>query len=262
MKKLTLCGILISLIMISVLLPGCSRFASVTGTGNVISKQYSFANFTAIEISNSFELAVAPLNSYSVSIDAYENLFDYVNISQSGNTLKIGLKPISYKNANFKATVTLPTLKSLNLSGASHGSATGFKFDQDFGLTESGSSFLNIDIEAGNTTFNISGGSTVTGQLKSTDVKMNLSGGSQIELSGSANILTLTESGGGQANLTSFELQNASVSLSGGSKANIIVDARLDVNLTGGSSLNYLGNPTLGKTSLSGASELNGKTQP
>ncbi len=260
MKKLTWIGIISVLILAAALLPGCSRLSYVAGKGNIIDKQYYFSDFTDIDISSNIEIEIDPLSIYTISVRAYENLFDYIEISQSGKTLKIGLKPfITYRNLNMIATITLPELKALTMSDASHGTAKAFKTDQDFTFTGSGSSFLDMDMETGSSTFNLSGASQVIGNLKSTDSKMEISGNGRANLNGSANNLTLDASGAGRADLPNFILQNASVTLSGASQATLTLSGKLDADLSGVSSLDYAGNPSLGKINVTGEARLNQK---
>lgn len=259
MKKLIVFILILSLIVPALSLSGCTYFGRVTGSGNIISKLYNFTDFTEIEVSNSFQIEVVPLDLYSVSISTYENLFDYVNISQSGKTLKIGMKPLRYTNANLKVTVTLPVLDRLNMSGASHGSARGFQSTRSLKLKASGASSLDIDIEGGATEINLSGASRLTGRLLAEETTMEISGVSRVDLNGSTGNLTLKVSGASQANLPEFPLQSAEVMLSGASKSDIALNGKLDVSLSGASTLDYSGDPSLGKINISGASNLNHK---
>jgi hypothetical protein len=54
-------------------------------------------------------------------------------------------------------------------------------------------------------------------------------------------------------------VQKADVEVSGASKAVINTNGTLDVNVTGASTLEYSGSPTLGKVNVTGASTLTKK---
>jgi hypothetical protein len=54
-------------------------------------------------------------------------------------------------------------------------------------------------------------------------------------------------------------MQSADVTLDGASNASVLTDGTLNLDISGFSKLNYYGNPTLGKTNISGASNLNHK---
>jgi len=55
-------------------------------------------------------------------------------------------------------------------------------------------------------------------------------------------------------NFSNFHVNDANVELSGASHATVYVAGRLDVSASGFSSLQYLGNPTLGNIDTSGGS--------
>ena len=59
--------------------------------------------------------------------------------------------------------------------------------------------------------------------------------------------------------LEAFLVNNADIGLSGGGKATVNVDGTLDVNLSGGSKVLYVGEPTLGDRDLSGDSTVSKK---
>jgi hypothetical protein len=258
-KNKFLVGIMALLLLAATVPAGCERFGIINGSGAIISQQYDLNDFTEIEVSSAFEIEITQSDSYSVSVTTYENIFDYLSITKSGDTLKIGMKSGSYTTANPKATVTLPELEGLKISGASHGSARGFKSSHDFSLEESGASSLDIDMETGDADFELSGASKVSGQLKALDSDMELSGASRADLSGSGDKLNLEGSGASQLNMDDFTWKDASVHLSGASKTTMIVNEELDLDISGASTLNISGNPSLGHVSVTGASTFNKK---
>ena len=78
-------------------------------------------------------------------------------------------------------------------------------------------------------------------------------------MQGSANDIVIDASGASRAELAAFPVNNADVKLSGASRGTVNMDGRLDVDLSGASKLDYLGNPTLGTFNVSGASTLTQK---
>lgn len=59
--------------------------------------------------------------------------------------------------------------------------------------------------------------------------------------------------------LSEFTVHNARVNLSGASRATIDLDGRLDADLSGASTLLYIGEPTMGEVSVTGGSRLGEK---
>jgi hypothetical protein len=248
---------LVLLLAAGLLLAGCTRVVINVDNGPTVTRNYDFANFTSIEVGFAFELEVIPADTYRVTITAGENLFDYIEVSKSGDTLKIDVKNliINFRTSP-KVEITMPELRGLNLSGAAKGSAKGFKSAKDFDGTFSGASELDMDMETGSFKFEASGASRVTGRLEATGADFALSGASRAKLDGSAGNIKLDGSGASQADLADFTVNDADINLSGASHASLVINGKLDVTLSGASSLEYGGNPTLGNLDITGGSQL------
>ncbi len=211
------------------------------GSGNLETKEYAFADFTQVEISSAFEFEIQQSSSYNISVTADDNVMDYVQVSKDGQTLKIGLRTITWFGpVTLKASVAMPQLLGLTVSGASRGDIYDFSSTEDVDITVSGASRVNGDITAG-------------------DIEFEVSGASAIQLEGSANNIFAEVSGASRFNLGSFTVGNADVSFSGASSGTINLDGRLDADLSGASRLSYIGEPTMGNISTSGASTISQK---
>jgi hypothetical protein len=249
-------GIVLSTLLVITLLTGCTDFGLITGKGDIINQTFDFSDFTKIVVSSTFEVEITPSETYEVTVTTYKNIFDYVDVSIKDKILTIKLKSGKYANIRPKASVKLPVLDQLTLSGASRGTAKGFKSTKDLSITESGASSLEIDCQANNGLLNISGASKLEGHLEVTSLKMDASGASRAELNGAANNLNLILSGASQADLSGLPLQVADVNISGASRGNVTVNGKMNVDLSGASSLTYGGNPALENVSVTGASSL------
>ncbi len=207
------------------------------GSGKLQTQPFNYADFTEVQIGNAFQVEIAQASTFSVVVTTDDNLFEHLRVVKQGNALRIFYTP----NANVrpssgaKATITLPTLTRLNLSGATNGTLTGFKSEQNFDATISGASKLRGEIETGKARIEATGASTVT-------------------LTGSANNATIIASGASQLHLDNFAVENANVELSGSSNGSVNAKSKLDYNASGASHLIYLGNPKIGKSQTSGAS--------
>jgi hypothetical protein len=213
----------------------------LVGSGNLETEEYAFTDFTEVEISSAFEFEIDQSSSYSINVTADDNVMDYVQVSQDGQTLKIGLRRfISIGPVTLRASVTLPQLHGLTVSGASRGTIS------DFSSTE--------DLE-----IKVSGASRVTGDVAAGDVEFGISGASTIQLEGSANDIDANVSGASHFNLDAFTVNNADVNFSGASSGTVNLNGRLDANLSGASRLWYIGEPTMGDINTSGASTVSKK---
>jgi len=225
-------------VVAAVLLGFWQPFGQVVGSGNLVTEQKYFSDFTTAEVGSGFKVEITQSSSYSISITADDNLIDYIQVSKTGDTLTINLKwGYSYQSPTLKAEITMPELYELELSGGTHGAIEGFSSSHEFALELSGGSSLIGD-------FTTSG-----------DAQFTLSGGSHlIELDGAANDLRISASSGSHLEPSDFHVNDASVNLSGGSHATINLEGRLDANLSGGSHLAYIGDPTMGDIEKSGGS--------
>ncbi len=211
---------------------GCAR--------EVVTKDFTFSNFNDVNISSAFRVEITQASSYSISVTVDADKMELINVSKEGNQLIIGINPhlvpVNFHTLSVK--ITMPDIIGLALSGASNGTIRGFSSSNDFSLNLSGASRLNGDISAG-------------------DVVFILSGASSVELRGSDDDMAVSASGASSVKLSSFEVVNAGVILSGASNGTVKLDGVLDVDLSGASNLTYKGSPTLGDVNISGGSTIN-----
>ncbi|MCJ7575840.1 MAG: DUF2807 domain-containing protein [Dehalococcoidia bacterium] len=212
------------------------------GSGNLETEEYAFANFTRVEISSAFEFEIKQSSSYSINITADDNVIDYVQVSQDGQILKIrvGGVPTSFRSVTLKALVTMPQLGGLTVSGASRGIVSNFNCTEAVSIA-------------------VSGASRVTGDITAGDIEFDVSGASTVQLEGSADDMTARVSGASLFSLDDFTVNNADVNISGASTGTINLDGRLDANVSGASTLLYIGDPIMGAIDVSGASTLSKK---
>jgi hypothetical protein len=213
----------------------------LVGSGNLETETYTFSDFNEVEISSAFEFEIEQSNSYSIEVTVDDNVMEYVRVSQDGQTLKIGLKTATWFGpVTLQASVTMPELGGLEVSGASRGTVSGFSSTEDLAIK-------------------VSGASRVTGDITAGDVDFDISGASSVELDGSANDIVADVSGASSLKLDDFAVSNANVDLSGASSGTINLDGRLDADLSGASRLWYIGEPTMGSIDTSGASTVSQK---
>jgi len=245
--------VLVAILLSSGLLAGC--VGGVGGSGNLDTQEFNFSGFTRVDVGHAFEVEIIQSDSYSVSITADDNLFKHIHVSKQGETLKIGLKlsPSRLLFTTLRAKITMPELYALELSGATRGTVEGF-------IELSGASSLDIsDMAADDIEFDLSGASKVTGDITAGDAEFDVSGASKVQLQGSASDIVIDASGASQLSLDNFPGDNADIKLSGASRATVNVDGRLDVDLSGASKLDYIGEPTMGNIEISAGSTLSRK---
>lgn len=258
MKKAVM--LMVAVLLLSCLAAGC--YGAIRGSGNLETREFNHSNFTRIEVGTAFEVEVVRSDSFSISITMDDNLFDYLNVSKSGETLEIRLKSgYGYISHTAIAEITMPELRKLDFSGATDGTVSGFSSAQDLAVGLSGASSLDmVDMAAGDVDFGLSGASHLTGGMTADgDVRFDISGASSVILSGSADDLDADVSGASRLALDDFPVNNASIELSGASNGTVNLDGTLNADLSGASHLYYIGEPTLGELKTSGASSISKK---
>jgi hypothetical protein len=244
MKKTTIAIIVIA--VIAAVVGGALIFLRfwpgvLVGSGNLETEEYTFANFTGVEISSAFEFEIRQSSSYSINITADDNVIDYVQVAQDGETLKIRLGTVpGLRLVTLRASVTMPQLRGLTVSGASRGTVSDFSSSEALDITVSGASRVTGDITAGDIVFDVSGASTV-------------------QLEGSADNMVAVVSGASTCNLADFPVYDANVNVSGASTGTINLNGTLDANVSGASTLLYIGDPMMGTIDVSGASTISKK---
>ena len=232
---------------------------SVTGSGNAVAKVYDSSGFTRVRLDNTCDATVTRGDTFLVDVTVDDNVAQHLVVEVKGDTLHIGLDPsYGYSDITLKAQVVMPDLQGLELSGAALAGVSGFSSDSPLQLELSGSSRANLrDMRSGDVTFEISGASSLSGELRSRELKGEASGASRAGLEGSGTTAEVEASGGSSLGLRFFAVGDADVELSGGSRGQVRVSSTLNADVSGGSQLDYFGSPTLGNVDVSGGSELN-----
>ncbi len=211
----------------------------LTASGHVATQQKDFAGFDKIEISGPFKAEIVQSEVFDVSITGDDNFLDRVLASHDGDRLRISFQhsPFLWAGPDLKIRITMPNLDLVKLSGAAKANVSGFR------------STTELEVE-------LTGASSLAGQIEAGDTKIAVSGASKVELSGSGNKADFLASGASSLSLGGFQVKDAKVSMSGASKATVNAIGRLDADAHGASRLQYSGNPTLGRVVSEGASSV------
>lgn len=214
----------------------------VRGSGNVVSRDFDLAGFDKVDVSHGFMVDIRQGDDFSVVVGIDDNLVEYLRVEKQGSALEIGLdssrKHISYDlTTHGTVAITMPELAGLELSGASHGTVSGFKSTDELTVELSGASHLSGDIEAG-------------------DARFDISGASHLTLSGSSGDVIIDASGASHVDLADFAVADASVDASGASHVTVNPSGRLDAEASGASHVEYVGRPSLGRIDTSGGSSI------
>ncbi len=222
---------------------GCSLVANLgTGvhpSGNVTSEDRSVSGFDSISLSGAGDMSIEQGDVEALTVEADDNLMQYITTRVRGNTLEIGLKDgvniLGLTKIVYR--VKVKDLKSIEISGLGNVTMDGLKTDE-LKLSTSGSGQFNLKgIEANRITADSSGFGIVN-------------------LSGKAPQVKLSINGSGSFDGSDLEAQSVSIEISGAGSATVWAKEALDVQVSGGGLVRYYGNPKITEE-FSGAGSIN-----
>ena len=198
-------------------------------------RTFDLKGFDRLSLGSAFEITVTKGN-YSVKVEGRKQDLNDLEAEVSGGKLRVHYKDSFNWNRNRKrvsVTISMPTVKALDFSGATTSRVSGF---DDLGT-------LDLDI---------SGASKSDIQVKAQRIVMDASGASTITLTGSAGRLEGDVSGATSLRAYDFPVKEAILDASGASSVRVSVNGKLEVEASGASSVRYRGTASV-RSNTSGA---------
>jgi uncharacterized protein YajQ (UPF0234 family) len=206
-------------LLVLFMLSGC-KFDRVAGSGSSKIDKRSVPAFTKVDISGAYEVEIVAQKEQSVEIEGDDNLLPLIKTEVRNGMLEISNeKSISTKN-KLRVRISVQQLDGIETSGASNIVATNVKSD---------------------------------------DFKIESSGASELKVSGEARALSIHSSGAGTIGTKDLHAEKVSVSSSGAATAEVYATEEVTASVSGGSSVDYYGNPKNVKEEKSGAGTINKK---
>jgi hypothetical protein len=229
-------------IISTVAITGCNpfNFNRIAGSGQITTTNYPLAGFECVEAGSSFDVHIQPGEKFAVTVTTDSNLIEDLSVTQDGKWLRLGTRSaVNISPTKLVANITMPSLTDISASGATHFDLGSFKMD-------------NFEVRA-------SGASRIDGDIHAQRGYLDCSGASEVTLSGEILSLTLKGSGASRLNCSKLMASKTDVDLSGASNADVNAREQMDYDLSGASDLNYAGNPRIGQSQCSGASNASRK---
>lgn len=221
--------------MIAILLIGCSQTRqdsqnnnlAITGSGNLVSEELFLSNFDQVEAGLHFDLTFRQGKDSRVVLTSDDNFIEYIQVEQTGRGIRFGFKPghaYDISGVTLQAEVTIPHLSKLELNSSSQAKIDGYRSQQPF--------------EA-----ELTGSSSLTGDLQLETAAINMYGSSNVKISGSAEKLDLQACGSSIVDLSDFESKDAALDVSCNSTIIVEVPGRLEVEASQYAQVYFTGNP-------------------
>jgi phage shock protein PspC (stress-responsive transcriptional regulator) len=169
-------------------------------------KQFPVKDFEEIAIGGAYAVSIKQGAEFNVSADGEEDDVDDLKVTVNGGVLNVkGATTFNLFGDNGKRigiVITMPTLEGVSLAGANKAKISGFKGLSKLSVDLTGASKTDIDVETN-------------------ELTVELTGASKATLRGSATTANFDLTGACKLNSTGMQIQNADVSATGASKADL-----------------------------------------
>ena len=235
MKKsfLVVCVVLLAMFFIQ----GC---IGVTGSGKVIKEERDVEGFTNVKLSGLGTVEIKLGDKEELTIQAEDNLMEYLKTEMSGNTLEIGLKENTYIRPQkpVKFILTVKKIDSITVSGSGK--------------------VLVPNLSQKKFEASISGSGVVTaGKLILDELIMGISGSGDVSISdGMVGKQVVNISGSGNYKARNMSSAEANIEISGSGDTVVNVVEYLKAEVSGSGSIDYYGSPIIDEK-VSGSGEIN-----
>jgi hypothetical protein len=199
-------------------------------------KEFTVVDFDRLEMGDAFNITVEEGDSFQISAKGDRRNIDDLIVEKQGSTLVVRYDGSRNRKHNTAIKITMPSLLSVNFSGASDSRVSGFDNLET----------LNI---------HLSGGSICQLNVKADRVAAVVSGASYLYMNGSGDEIRAELSGASVLKAYHYPVSSANVRASGASDGNVMVSGNLDAVATGASVISYRGNPAV-TSEVSGASSV------
>lgn len=221
-----------------------STAQDITGSGIIKKEIRNTPPFENLEVGRAFHVELTQGNSFSLAVEADDNILPYIQTEVKNQTLYIHLP--SKQGFNTKSSInlyiTMPALKKLDCNGAAS------VYSESLWRTD------KMDIE-------LTAAAKLTLQIDVNELELDLSGASKTNLSGKVNSLEAEISAAAKLNAENLIVKKADFDMSGASNAELKVTEEIKYELSGASKLTYSGSPRILKSEVSTAASVrqNGK---
>lgn len=199
-----------------------------------VHKDYPIVDFDQLEMGSAFNIEVEQANAFSVKVKGDRRNIDDLNVYKNGNTLIVEFNDDANRHHDTYISITMPSLKGVNFSGASVSKIRGFESDEDLDFYLSGASISQLDV-----TYR--------------EVELVVTGASSLVLFGSGDQFNAEISGASTFKAFDYPVREAVIDISGASEGKVAVAEDLKVTAGGASTVLYRGNPSI-ISNTSGAS--------
>ncbi len=226
MKKL---AILILVISLTTSINAQWGGKKIKGNGNITTEERKTQDYDEISVAGFFDVELISGAEGNISVEAEENLIDYIVTEVKGDRLVIktknGYSLKTSMNKSILITVPFKDIDKVSLSGSGDVITKDKISSSNFSTNLSGSGDVNLDIDANSVTANVSGSG-------------------DIRLYGNASSFHCNVTGSGDIHAYELKAEDVDASVTGSGDVRVYCDGILKANIVGSGDVKYQGNPT------------------
>lgn len=201
------------------------------GEGEIVTEMPSVSEFDAVDISISSDIniTVAEGGGHGLELKGYANIIKHIKTEVKNNVLYIEYDlddTWTVNEEDTKVRISVPSLKSLSLSGAPDAHIQGNVKGEEFRLDVSGASEVVID------------------NINVDKLDVDMSGASDLEVKGGfVKQASYDINGAGKVEAYPLQTEETIASISGVGEGEVTASVRLDATISGAGSVKYKGQP-------------------
>ena len=198
-------------------------------------RSFPVGSFDRLASSGSADITVTTGKTPSVSVEAWKDTLDRMDIRVDGSTLRIGMKKNTWGNWNsgkIKVAVTVPMLRSVDLSGSGSVVVNQIKVPEfTAGISGSGEArFQSVD--AGTVRLSISGSGDVDAAGRCGAAHVDIAGSGDVDI-GKLQCTSLSASIAGSGDIDAYATTTANISIAGSGDARVAGGAKCKISKAG-----------------------------
>lgn len=199
-----------------------------------IEEEINLTGFSRIHAGDKFNVVITKGEDFYIKVKGPANDVHDMEFSVANTILDIRFGNYVKKRPRIDIFITMPTVASVSLAGAAHGTVNGFQDEPHV-------------IKA-----ILSGASECKFNGTGSNMQIEISGGSKLDVTGTTASLYGNLSGGAKLNAYNLNSTEVDIEASGGSVAYVKVTDVLFATASGGSRIYYKGNPVTKNIETSG----------
>lgn len=216
---------------------------NIKGNGKLITENRNLSDYDKIDVAGSFEVKLVKGKEGAISINADENLMEYIETDVENGHLKIQPKK-GYQLKSTKTieiTVSFEMIDAISLAGSGNVRSTDVLNAEDLNLNLAGSGEINLPVSTKNLTSHIAG----SGNIK---------------LSGNSDVFRCDIAGSGNLEGDDLKATASHINIAGSGNVKIHAVSEIHANIVGSGDVIYTGNPAIEKSKSIGSGSIRKKS--